>query len=568
MQVGSRAAKRATSLVATAALVAAGLVAGAVVLAPAASAATGPGPILEPTASNVTADALPTVQINGVAWSQAIVGNTVYAGGDFSSARPAGSAAGTNESPRTDLLSYDITTGVMTSWAPTLNADVKTITASPDGTRIYVGGHFTSVNGVNRYRIAAFSTATGALVTSFAPALDYTVNAIVATNSTVYVAGAFSNANGQARSRLAAFQASNGALLAWNPSSDDTVNAMVATPDGSRLITGGPFQNVNGAPAYGLAALSATDGTLLPWAAGNVVRDAGANAAINSLSTDGTSIFGTGYVFGAGGNLEGTFSADPNSGTLNWIEDCHGDTYGAYSTGTTVYTVSHSHYCGNVGSFPQTPVPWAKHPALAWSANATGTVLHNSVGNYYDWYGYPSPGQYNWYPDLDVGSFTGQSQAAWDLTGNGKYLVMGGEFPKVNNTAQQGLVRFAVAPTAPSKQGPRVSGASFLPTLLPMSNSSVRVTWQTNWDRDNENLTYKVIRNNVTGSPVYTTTYTSQFWNRPSIGFVDTGLTPGATYTYKVYAVDAAGNTTQGSNVSVTVPTSFTMSSYAQQVLA
>ena len=45
----------------------------------------------------VTAAPLPTVQINGVVYSQVIVGNRVYVTGNFSQARPAGAAAGTNQ---------------------------------------------------------------------------------------------------------------------------------------------------------------------------------------------------------------------------------------------------------------------------------------------------------------------------------------------------------------------------------------------------------------------------------------------------------------------------------------
>ena len=46
------------------------------------------------TPATVSADALPTWQINGVVWRQVIVGNTVYATGNFTQARPAGVAVG------------------------------------------------------------------------------------------------------------------------------------------------------------------------------------------------------------------------------------------------------------------------------------------------------------------------------------------------------------------------------------------------------------------------------------------------------------------------------------------
>ena len=52
----------------------------------------------------MTAAPLPTTQINGVAWSQAILGNTVYVGGNFSNARPPGAAPGVDTVPRANLL--------------------------------------------------------------------------------------------------------------------------------------------------------------------------------------------------------------------------------------------------------------------------------------------------------------------------------------------------------------------------------------------------------------------------------------------------------------------------------
>src|SRR3712207_9403217 len=61
----------------------------------------------------VTADPLPTVQINGVAWAQVVVGNTVYVAGRFSTARPAGAPAGVGEVWRHNILAYDIRTGAL-----------------------------------------------------------------------------------------------------------------------------------------------------------------------------------------------------------------------------------------------------------------------------------------------------------------------------------------------------------------------------------------------------------------------------------------------------------------------
>jgi len=112
----------------------------------------------------VAADSLPTGQINGVVWSQVIVGDTVFIGREFSRARPAGAAAGTSEVSRNNLFAYSLTTGVMTAFDPNLKGAVRAITTAPDGSRIYVGGAFTKAGTQAKTRLAAFDTASGALV--------------------------------------------------------------------------------------------------------------------------------------------------------------------------------------------------------------------------------------------------------------------------------------------------------------------------------------------------------------------------------------------------------------------
>jgi hypothetical protein len=502
--------------------------------------------------ATVSADALPTTQINGVVWSQATVGNTVYATGKFTQARPAGAAPGTQVTTRSNLLAYDITTGKLLGFNHGLNAQGIVVAASPDHSRIYVGGDFTSVSGVSHGRIAAFDTATGALISSFTTAINARVKAIAATASTVYVGGSFTAVNGTARSGLAAVNASNGSLLPWAPSATGgSVAAMVLAPSGKEVIVGGQFTGLNGKATPGLGAVSTASGALVPWAANQKVHDSGVSSGITSLRTDGSQVYGTGFAFGAG-NLEGAFAADPDTGAIHWIEDCHGDSYDTFAAGSVLYLVSHAHYCANIGGFPDNTVgTW--HRATAFTTYPTGTIAHNASHNgvtYADWFGNPSPTLLDWYPTLVAGTFTGQNQAAWSATGNANYLALGGEFPTVNGVGQQGLVRFSVKALAPNKVGPTSLPT---PTVTSPSPGTARITWPTAWDQDNQALTYLVVRDGNASLPVHTQVANSTFWQRPTLSFTDTGLVTGSTHSYKIYVRDPLGNLRVGGTVSLPI---------------
>lgn len=516
----------------------------------------------------VAADSLPTVQINGVAWSQVVVGTTVYVAGSFTNARPAGAAAGTNTTTRNNLLAYNIETGnLITSFAPSLNAQALSITKSPDGSRIYVVGDFTTVDGNPYYRIAAFSTATGAVIPSFKPVLSTQARSVAATNSTVYIGGAFKSVNSQTRNYLAAVNASNGAVTSFNPNPDATVDSLAVAPDGSKLYAGGRFTTLAGAARRGLGAVNASTGASLPFAANNVVRNAGTQSSITSLYATTDRVYGTGYVYATdrtvqSGNLEGTFSADPN-GNLVWIEDCHGDSYSVFPQGNAVYVAAHKHYCGNIGAFPQTN-PWTYSYATAFSKAATGTITADPLG-YYNFEGNPSPTLLNWFPKLVSGTYTGQGQAGWSVTGNDRYVVYGGEFPLVNDVGQQGLARFAVSSVAPNKVAP-VTNAELVPNVTSYKSGQVRISWTATFDRDNANLTYKLVRDGVTASPIYSKTQASNFYTRPQMGFVDTGLTPGSTHTYRLYVTDPFGNQISRLAPTATVASSTTTNSYSSAI--
>ncbi|PCC25743.1 hypothetical protein CIK75_04470 [Glutamicibacter sp. BW78] len=535
-----------------------------------------PAPVQQRSDTDMSADGLPTAQIDsGVVWAQAMSGNIVFAGGSFSNARPAGAEPGQNLIPRSNMLAYNITTGELTAFAPKINGTVKSVAVSPDGKRLYVGGSFNNVDGQTRWNLAAFDIATGALVNGFSASVGGAyVNAIAVTESAVYVGGLIGAGNGVPRQGFAAFDTSGG-LLGWAPSTDLQVDAMKLTAKKDKLIVAGRFATVNDVSQRGLAALDLTTGALLPWDAPNTVKNgkntggSAGKAGIWGLAVDDNAVYGTGWVFAdvETGNLEGTFSADPDSGQIRWIADCHGDHYGVYSDGKTVYTTSHEHACESAGGVPQNPSSNMRH-ATALTAAAKGTLSRSPwVNNIYkDWSGYPAPAFVGWWPDWYTGTASGMGQAGFSIVGDGDYMSVAGEFVGLNGKRQQGLVRFSSNPPGGAKQGPRISKASWAPVAKSNASGTVRVAIGANWDRDDIDLTYELMRVGKSG-PVAKKTVASKFWDLPTVSLTDTGLAPSSSQKYYVTVSDGDGNSVTSSQVSVDV-SSAEPSAYRTEVLA
>lgn len=531
-----------------------------------AAADTRPDPGVVATAS---AKSLPTWQINGVGWSQVVVGNTVYVTGNFTTARPPGVAVGgAGQVNVGHLLAYDIRTGNrIGSFNHVLNAQGRGIAASPDGSRIYVVGDFTSVDGIGRGHIAAFDTASGSLVPNFAPNVNGAVRAVTATNGAVYFGGSFSSVNGLSRSSLAAVNSSDAGLHSWAPGVDATVWSMVLTPDQSKVVIGGQFMQLNATDVHGHGAVSAGTGAILPWLANDLIHDSGPGA-IGSLTTDGTYIYGTGWAFGAGASFEGTYAANPADGSIHWLYDCLGDTYSAAAIGDAVYTVGHAHDCTMIDEFPDTNPRVRWQHSLAFTKDAQGT---NRGPDVYGWNykGQPAPKLLHWYPTWSTGSFTGQYQAGWSVTGNNDYVAVAGEFPYVNGAAQQGLVRFGIGPNANNTGGPLYDTRP--PRDVPSTTAgsvrpgTVRVGFGSVWDRDNETLSYQVVRDGNTniGDPISRKT---DFWTLPSMSITDTNVPPG-NHTYRVRITDPFGNLLM-SPVSNQVAVSNTIGAYGDTIIA
>jgi hypothetical protein len=129
------------------------------------------------------------------------------------------------------------------------------------GNTLYVGGSFTQVNIngtiTNRSRIAALDVSNnGSLITTWAPSINNTVNAIATSNAIVYVGGSFSSItiNGVTSTRRGLLAIENGNLSAWNPFASATSGTVFTLKTyASRLYIGGTFNTtVASQPVQGL----------------------------------------------------------------------------------------------------------------------------------------------------------------------------------------------------------------------------------------------------------------------------------------------------------------------------
>lgn len=176
-------------------------------------------------------------------------------------------------------------------WDPAPNDAVVDTAVSQDGSAVYLGGSFTTLDGVDRPRLAATAATTGA-PTAWRPApTTGTVNAIeLAGDGTIYVGGDFTQIGTPSvgRQRLAAFAGQTDAPTAWAPQSAGTINDLALGAD--VVYAGGVLNNlvIGGQTRRGAAALDRTTGAATSW-----------NPTLNgNVGTVSTTADGTVYLLG------------------------------------------------------------------------------------------------------------------------------------------------------------------------------------------------------------------------------------------------------------------------------
>jgi len=343
----------------------------------------------------------------------------VYAGGDFTQVKGATPANGL-------LVTNTVGSGALISFpAVGYGEEVDSLALSPDGSRLYVGGSFTTFGGISRSGLAAVDTATGTVDAAWNPSPDTaaataTVPAkaveALATDGAgrVFVGGSFTHIGvpSAANSGFAVLSPSGTGALdgTWSVAADGPVESFAVSADRSRLYAGGGFATIGGQTRSRLALLStagpgAVDATFNPGADGDVLA--------LGLSADGGRLYAGGAFSTVGGAARRFLAAlDAASGTVDTGFDAR--------AGGTVFAVS----------------PLADGTQVFAGGEFTsvnGVPRHNVAA--LDANGQLVPG---FVADTTGGATGGEVDA---LAADGGMLYLGGTFLKVNGTTETRLAR-------------------------------------------------------------------------------------------------------------------------------
>lgn len=221
---------------------------------------------------------------NGTLRSFAILGTKLYIGGDFT--RIGGiDAAG--------IVSYDLSTGAWDVLGTGLSGTVgggqtSALALQVIGSTLYIGGNFSSAGGVAASCVASWN---GTVFSALGSGLDLQCNALAAIGTDLYVGGNFTSAGGVANtSRIAKW---NGAWSALGTGINGQGHALAVS--GSTLFAVGAFTNAGGTSVNYIAQWSGS-----AWSAlGTGLTGSGSGAV--ALTVCGDYLYAGGYFTTAGG---------------------------------------------------------------------------------------------------------------------------------------------------------------------------------------------------------------------------------------------------------------------------
>ncbi|MGI9608786.1 MAG: hypothetical protein ACR2NL_00685, partial [Acidimicrobiia bacterium] len=202
-------------------------------------------------------------------WAIEQIGDRIYVGGRFQEVTD-----GAVSIDQPYLAAFHESTGqYINTFTPDLDGVVHDLAASPDGTKLFVGGEFTTVNGQAIDALVALDATTGAVDTSWTGDINGapSVRSLQVLGNWLYVAGSFtsviSSSGNNAAWRALRFDVSTGGHdPSWRPViTGGGVWGIAPSPDMDRVYVAGYLTEVDGTPVVnGFAALDGTTGALVP----------------------------------------------------------------------------------------------------------------------------------------------------------------------------------------------------------------------------------------------------------------------------------------------------------------
>ncbi|MFL6139272.1 MAG: hypothetical protein ACJ74O_15915 [Frankiaceae bacterium] len=178
--------------------------------------------------------------------------STMYAVGTFSSIKDSSGRT----FARNNVFAFSLTTGAVSPWVANANGTVYSAAVSADGQWVYLGGAFSSVNGVPANKLAKVSASTGAVDRTFNARAGAAVRALILRGAHLIVGGQFTSIGGVNRTAMASISPITGAddgyvnlSVSGTESSTADVTRVInfeLSHGGTRLLAMGNFTSVAG----------------------------------------------------------------------------------------------------------------------------------------------------------------------------------------------------------------------------------------------------------------------------------------------------------------------------------
>ena len=243
------------------------------------------------------------IDLNGRVNTLETVGNTVWLGGNFTSAQ------GIQYSK---LVTYDKNTGFRATYSVT--GEVQDIHAAANGD-IWIGGNFTQINGVNAKNLAQISN--GSIINHNSSGVVYEIDS--APNGYVYFIGSSTSVSGVSISKFARFNGFNWDNM--NTSPNNEVRALEVASNGDIFI-GGNFTAVGSVGANRIARYRGSSWSSYPGASSLFIKE------IEEVK---------GYLYVGGQNYFGRYNLSNNTHQILGQNIAGGEVRAITSDGTNIY---------------------------------------------------------------------------------------------------------------------------------------------------------------------------------------------------------------------------------------